>query len=436
MGGRSRFMVGLIFAIFFVISFLTNILGPLVPDIISGFKVSLGTAALLPFSFFIAYGVMSIPAGFLVERWGEKRLMIAAFLLGTAGALSFALFPSFPIAASSLFVMGGGMAALQVAINPLLRVAGGEEHFAFNSAFAQLVFGSASFVSPYVYSYLVTHLAGHPLQQGGAFGILASVTPAGFAWVSIYWLFAIATAVMGIFIATIRMPQVVRNAEESAGTPAMYAALLRNPLTWSYFLCVVAYVGSEQGTADWMSQFLYRYHGIDPHVAGAAAVSWFWGLLTVGCLAGMLLLKLFDSRRVLVGFSLGALAMLTVALCAPAPVSAIAFPCVGLFASIMWPTLVSLALNSMPTHHGPFAGILCTGIMGGAIVPLLIGQLADAYGLRAGMVLLYLTFGYVLSVGFWARPLVHNALLGGRETSDRSANRARQPSRAAKGIER
>jgi hypothetical protein len=67
---------------------------------------------------------------------------------------------------------------------------------------------------------------------------------------------------------------------------------------------------------------------------------------------------------------------------------------------------------------------------------LLIGQLADAYGLRAGMVLLYLTFGYVLSVGFWARPLVHNALLGGRETSDRSANRARQPSSAAKGIER
>src|SRR3977135_4417354 len=112
-----HFVVALIFLIFFVISFLTNILGPLVPDIISGFRVSLAMAAVLPFSFFIAYGVMSIPAGFLVERWGEKTLIIASFLCGTAGAISFALFPTYQVAIVSLFVMGAGMAALQVAIN-------------------------------------------------------------------------------------------------------------------------------------------------------------------------------------------------------------------------------------------------------------------------------------------------------------------------------
>ena len=64
----------------------------------------------------------------------------------------------------------------------------------------------------------------------------------------------------------------------------MYALLLRRPLTWLYFFCVVAYVGSEQGTADWISQFLSRYHGFDPHVTGATAVAYFWGLLTAGCL--------------------------------------------------------------------------------------------------------------------------------------------------------
>jgi MFS transporter, FHS family, L-fucose permease len=134
----------------------------------------------------------------------------------------------------------------------------------------------------------------------------------------------------------------------------------------------------------------------------------------------MALLKLFDSRKVLIGFSLGALAMLTLALFGPTRVSALAFPAVGLFASIMWPTIVSLALNSVSSQHGPFAGILCTGIMGGALVPLLIGQLGDLYGLRVGMMFLYVTFGCVLSVGFWAKPLVHNALMGGREiTADR-----------------
>src|ERR1700744_231407 len=94
--GRSRFLVAVGFFVFFVISFLTNILGPLVPDIIAGFHVSLAMAAILPFAFFIAYGVMSIPAGFAVERWGEKRLMVVSFVLATLGAASFAAFPRYP----------------------------------------------------------------------------------------------------------------------------------------------------------------------------------------------------------------------------------------------------------------------------------------------------------------------------------------------------
>jgi fucose permease len=160
-----------------------------------------------------------------------------------------------------------------------------------------------------------------------------------------------------------------------------------------------------------MSQFLQRYHHLDPHVGGANAVAYFWGLLTAGCVLGMVLLRLFDSRRVLIGFSAGALLMLSLALFGSARMSLIAFPCIGLFASIMWPTLVSLALNSVASNHGPFSGILCTGIMGGALVPLLIGRIGDLYGLRAGMLLLYATFGCVLSVGFWAKPLVQNVIV-------------------------
>ncbi|HWG70973.1 MAG TPA: MFS transporter [Steroidobacteraceae bacterium] len=412
--GAARFLVALVFLIFFVISFLTNIMGALIPDIIHGFKVTLAMAAVLPFSFFMAYGVASIPAGFLVERWGDKPLMLCSFLAAALGALCFGMRPIYPVAVMSLFVMGAGMAALQVAINPLLRVAGGEQHFAFNSAFAQLIFGSASFVSPIVYSQLVSHLGSGGTPHGAVLGFLASVTPPSLPWVSIYWVFAACAAAMMAFIAVLRLPAVVRSADESAGTLEMYASLLRRPVVWAYFGCIVAYVGSEQGTADWISQFLSRYHGFDPHTQGATAVSYFWGLLTVGCLAGMLLLKLFDSRKVLVGFSAGALAALTLALFGSAQVSLTAFPCIGLFASIMWPTLVSLALNSVPAHHGPLAGILCTGIMGGALLPLLIGQLGDLFGLRAGMLLLYMSFGCVMSAGCWAKPLVNNALLGDR----------------------
>jgi len=406
---RNRYMVTIVFLTFFVMSLLTNILGPLVPDIINSFKISLAAAAFLPFSFFIAYGVMSIPAGFLVERFGEKPVMIAAFLVGTAGSLSFAFHPSYGVAVISLFVMGSGMATLQTAINPLLRVAGGEEHFAFNSAFAQLIFGSASFLSPYMYSYLVLNLGAEHADKNRLLEVLAKITPPGLPWASMYWIFAVFTLAMVALLSVSRFPHVELTLDEQAGSLETYGSLFRRPMVWAFFFCIFAYVGSEQGTADWISKFLSQYHGYDPHTTGATAVSWFWGLLTAGCFIGMLLLKIFDSRHVLIGTCLGALLCLTAALFGPANVSVIAFPAIGLFASVMWPILVSLALNSVSEHHGSFAGILSTGIMGGAVVPVIIGRIGDHFGLRTGVSFLYFTFACVLSVGFWAKPLITNA---------------------------
>jgi MFS transporter, FHS family, L-fucose permease len=413
---RNRYMVALVFLTFFVMSLLTNILGPIVPDIISSFGVSLTAAALLPFSFFIAYGVMSIPAGFLVERYGEKSVMVAAFIAGTAGSLSFAFHPTYFVAVFSLFIMGGGMATLQVAVNPLLRVAGGEEHFAFNSAAAQFIFGLASFMSPWLYSYLVLNLAKPTPNANILLTTLAKVTPPALPWASMYWIFAASTLVMIVVVGASRFPKVERTDDEAAGSISMYAALFKKPIVWLFFLSVFAYVGSEQGTSDWISKFLSEYHGLDPHTTGAAAVSWFWGMLTAGCLIGMVLLKFFDSRKVLIGFCLGSILCLTAALFGPPRVSLIAFPAIGLFASLMWPILVSLALNSVSEYHGAFAGILSTGIMGGAVVPLIIGRVGDHFGLRTGMSFLYLTFGCILSVGFWAKPIITNATVSLKKT--------------------
>src|SRR5579862_692530 len=215
---RNRYMVSIVFLTFFVMSLLTNILGPIVPDIISSFKVSLAAAALLPFSFFIAYGVMSIPAGFLVERYSEKPVMIAAFVAGTAGSLSFAFHPTYQVAIVSLFVMGSGMATLQTAINPLLRVAGGEEHFAFNSAFAQLIFGIGSFISPYLYSYLVLNLESPKTAGNILLTTLARITPSSLPWASMYWIFALFTVFMIVVLMLSRFPQVERTEDEQAGS--------------------------------------------------------------------------------------------------------------------------------------------------------------------------------------------------------------------------
>ena len=408
---RTTLIVGLVMLIFFVISLLTNILGPLIPDIIRSFSLSLGLAGFLPFSFFVAYGVMSIPSGMLVERFREKAVITAAFAVAFLGSLAFALLPRFGVGLASLFLIGIGMAMLQVAINPLLRVAGGEEHFAFNSVMAQLVFGLASFISPQVYSYLVAQLTDYAGGGNALVTTLARVVPGHLPWISLYWVFAAVTLAMVVVMLAVRLPRVELKEEERVGAWATHAALLGQRHVLLYALGIFCYVGFEQGTANWISQFLKTYHGLDPQTAGADAVSGFWGMMTAGCLIGLALLKLFDSRRVLIGAAAAAVVTLTLALFGPVGVARIAFPLLGFCASVMWSIIFALALNSVDRHHGSFSGILCTAITGGAVVPLLVGWLGDLIGLRLGMLVLYLALGYVLSIGFWARPLVTNATI-------------------------
>jgi len=405
---RNYFIVGLIFLIFFVISFLTNILGPLIPDIINSFILSLTLAGFLPFSFFVAYGVMSIPAGALVERYGEKPVMVASFILAFIGSFLFATFPYFSVAMFSLFLIGIGMAMLQVAINPLLRTAGGEEHFAFNSVMAQLIFGAASFISPQVYTYLVKNLQNQTGESNFVISALAKIVPSDLPWISLYWVFTVIALVMVAVLAAARLPKVELKEDERVGAWESHKQLFKNRFVILYFFGIFAYVGTEQGVANWISKFLSIYHGFDPQVVGADAVSYFWGLMTAGCLLGLLLLKFFDSRKVLIGFSSAAIITLSIALFGTANMSLYSFPLVGFFASVMWSIIFSLALNSVKKHHGSFSGILCTAIMGGAVVPLIVGVLGDILGLRFGMIFLYLTLGYILSIGIWAKPLITN----------------------------
>ena len=274
---RNYFIVGLILLTFFVISFLTNIIGPLVPDIIESFDLSLTLVALLPFAFFIAYGVMSIPSGIWVEKYGEKKVMVVAFLVSFLGALLFAWAPSYQMYIVSLFLIGTGMAMLQVAINPLLRVAGGEEHFAFNSVIGQLFFGLASFLSPLVYSYLVLNISAENGVSNILVNTLSGIVPDELPWISLYWVFAIVSLLMVFIIGLSRMPVVERKEDERVGALQTHLDLLKRPIVLLYFLGVFTYVGSEQGVANWISEFLQTYHGVDPQTTGASTVFFILG---------------------------------------------------------------------------------------------------------------------------------------------------------------
>ena len=304
-------MLALIMAFWFTISFITNILGPLIPDIIHNFNLSdLAMAGFIPTSFFLAYAIMSIPAGLLIDRFGEKPVLFGGFLMPFIGTILFACMHTYPMLLASSFIIGLGMAMLQTVLNPLQRTVGGEENYAFIAELAQFMFGIASFLSPLVYTYLST--------------------------------------------------------------------------------------------------FLEQYHGVNPQTDGAQAVSYFWGLMTAGCLVGMILLKLIDSKRLLQISGILTIILLLSALFGSKEVAMIAFPAVGFSISMMYSIVFSLALNSASQHHGSFAGILCSAIVGGAGGPMIVSTLADATSLRTGMLFILVFVGYITFIGFWARPLINN----------------------------
>lgn len=402
---RNYYIVALIMLTFFVISFLTNIIGPLSPEFIKDFKLSDLLAGLLPFAFFIAYGVMSIPSSMLVQRYNEKVIMVAAFVVAFIGSVILALWPNYLTAVLSLFLIGCGMAMLQVVINPLLRTAGGEENYAFTSVLAQLIFGAASFISPLVYSYMVTNIN---TTNEGLFHLLRSHIPSTMPWISLYWLFAVICLFMFLTILISRFPKVELKSDEKSGPLKTHLLLLKKPVVIAYFIALFCYVGTEQGVSYWMSQFLFEYHHFDPQTTGAHAVAYFWGLMTAGGILGLLLLKLMDSRKLLIIFTIAALIFLTLGLFGNASISLYSFSIVGFFMSVMYPVIFSLALSSVSEDHGSFAGILVTGIIGGAVVQLLIGGLGNLFGLKAAMCFIYVTMGYMLSIGFWAKPLITN----------------------------
>ena len=406
---RSPVIVVSILCLWFVISFVTNILGPLMPLIVDGFDINYTMAGFLPFSFFLAYGLVSIPAGALTELIGPKKTMLLAFSINLLGAAIFSIFPVYGAALVALFLIGMGMAMLQVIINPLMRAAGGEANFAFYSVMGQLVFGLASFVSPFVFSALMAEIAKG--ETSGIAQLVTSLTPEGLGWIAFYWLFAVIFLVVILIISQINIPRLSVEDEELSSPVAVYLGLLKQPRVILFFLGIAAYVGTEQCLANWMSEFLSVYHGVSPEQEGARTVGLFWGLMSLGCVLGLGLLKILDSKVVLRAFTLIAAATLLIAVNGSRETALIAFPLTGFFISVMFSVIFSLALNSSPSHHGAYSGILCSGIFGGALLPLLVGMAGDAYGLKTALVLLLIPLAFILSISFWAKPLINNTTI-------------------------
>lgn len=396
---RSTIII-LVNLVYFKIGLMVSITGALIPDIINTFQLSYSAAAALPLAYYLSFGIFAIPWGIIIEKFPYKKVLLSAYTIGVAGVILFAWLKNYYSSVISLFIIGCSLTAAQVLSLPLLREAVGTKRLAFHTTLNTCLYAVGSVASPYLYTLIIKGIA-NP-SNDFPYNLLHYLHSGSYAWAMVYWVFLLFFIIAMVIIMLIKFPPVRLDQQERIGNFGSFKALLTNKYIWLYFFSLFSYAACEQGNANWISQFLLNYHNVDPQKTGALVLSWHWLLFAVGCMIGMILLKYFDSKKIFLGFTLGAMVSVLLAIYGGSEVALVAFPLVGLFHSIMWPVILSLGMNSVRENHGSLSGLLFAASTGGAFGVMMVGKLGDAFGLRYGFLFLMICYIVVASVYTWS----------------------------------
>lgn len=405
---QNNKLILLINLMYFLVGMLVSIMSALIPDMIGSFHINYTVAATLPFAFYFSFTLLSIPAGIANEKMASRKMLLFSLCLALLAVLLFAVFLNYYTSVISLFFIGCAVAVIQVSVVPLLRRICGAGNFAFHSTLNQLIYGIGAFMSPVIFSFLTRNLLDRDRRADTFFYYLSRIIPEGYDWVSAYWFIALLIIVTILLVLITKFPGALKAGREMPGARNNYRDLWKNKYVIFYFIALVAYASCEQGNAVWMSKFFQDSYGLDPLTEGASILSWYWILLSCGCLLGMLCLKFFDSRKVLAVFTFLAIVCFTLGIYGGVAVARVSYPLVGLFESVMWPVILSLAINSVDKNHETLTGFMFTASIGGALGPVIMGIIGDHWGLGVSLHYIYLPLLIVFSVAFWAKPLVNN----------------------------
>ena len=379
-------------SVFFMWGFITCLNDILIPHLKGSFNLSYTQAMLVQFCFFGAYFICSIPAGKLLHRVGYKRGVIIGLCIAGIGALMFypaAEYQTYGIFLAALFVLASGITLLQVAANPYVVALGPVATSASRLNLAQAFNSLGTTVAPII---------------GGALiftGLESATSAADAESVKIPYVgLAIALMAIAAVLSFIKMPTLKDADDEAQGAAKLSDALANSHLFYGV-LAIFLYVGGEVAIGSFLVSFLGQ-----PDVAGlteasaANYVALYWGGAMVGRFIGSALMT-----RVAPGFLLGLHAALAVLLVVTAASSSgtlamYAILSVGLCNSIMFPTIFSLSLQGLGRLASAGSAALCLAIVGGALVPLLQGFIADTAGLRAGFVVPVLCYLYICWYGW------------------------------------
>jgi FHS family L-fucose permease-like MFS transporter len=406
----SGHLQAFVFALFFAFGGITSLNDVLIPKLKALFTLSYGEVMLVQSAFFAAYFIVSIPAAALVRRIGYMRSAAVGLLTMTAGCLLFVPASSkgiFALFLFALFVLAVGITTVQVVANPLISMLGRAATASSRLTFAQAFNSLGTTIFPYVGSMLIL-------------GSLATVDPAKLSGEALDKFRGVETQVivhtyLGLAIALLVLAAVVWLRRKAlVETPAPATPILRafNLLTRPRFafgtLCIFLYVGGEVAIGSLIVSYLMQssVFGVVAEEAGKH-VPYYWGGAMVGRFIGAYVLRLFAPGKVLACVAAAVIALLTFSALASGPASGWALLSIGLFNSIMFPTIFTLASEGLGTRAAEGSGVICMAIVGGAIVPLVTGTAADLWGLKLSLGVPAVCYFGILAFGLFARrPLV------------------------------
>ena len=402
--------------------FITVLVDSLIPRLKEVFELTFFQAGLVQFAFFTAYGLLSIPSGFILSKIGYKKGILLGLTIMGVGCLLFypaAAYRTFPVFLLGYFVLAGGMTVLQVAANPYVAVLGSEETASSRLNLSQAFNSLGTAIAPAIGAMF---LLSDSIKSSDAINSLESAEKEAYyineasAVQSPFIFLAVSLLLLAFIVSFIKLPNIL---EKKEGEGLGYGEALKHKILKMGAVGIFLYVGAEVAigsylvnyflsmgmpelirNSEWMSAISEMVvqqdlANVDNKAIVGAFVLFYWTGAMIGRFIGAYLTTIVAPSKVLAIFATMAISLLAISMLTNGFVAMWSILLVGLFNSIMFPTIFSLSLTGLGERKPQASGILCTAIVGGAIIPPLYGLLTDQFDFKPALFLMILCYFYI-----------------------------------------
>lgn len=412
-------------SLFFMWGLITVLVDSLIPRLREIFELSYFQAGLVQFAFFMAYGLISIPSGFILSKIGYKKGILLGLTVMGIGCLLFypaASYRVFPVFLLGYFTLAGGMTILQVAANPYVSVLGPEKSASSRLNLSQAFNSLGTAIAPALGAIF---LLSDSIKSSDEIKSLTQVAKESYyaaeaaAVQNPFLVLAGILLLLAVVFSAIKLPNILSKSENDKQEGSGYKQALRHKVLRYGAIGIFVYVGAEVAIGSYLvnyflsmnladaiknnelmtaiSEFVLKkdLSSVDNKGIVAAFVIFYWSGAMIGRFVGAYLTKVIDPAKVLAVFATLAITMLAISMLTDGFTAMISILCVGLFNSIMFPTIFTLSLTGLGKYKPQASGVLCTAIVGGAFVPPLYGYLTDSFGFKPALLLMAFCYFYI-----------------------------------------